>query len=79
MRSPAGAGESDRVSDPVGGASRGQWQSFQGHPPYYQHVVVPESQDTIVVCYQPFVAKRIVRTIRVLSPVYFNNKRHSRK
>ena len=45
------------------------------HPRHVgQHIVVPKSQDTIVVSQEPFVSEHIVRTVRVLSSVYFNDE-----
>jgi len=39
-----------------------------------QHVVVPKSQDSIIVVCKPFVANRVARVVRVLPPINFNDE-----
>jgi hypothetical protein len=70
----AGRGRSALAIRVRGSLSKRGRNRFKNARHVAQHIVVPKSQDSVVVISKPFVTNRIMWTVRMLSAVDLNNQ-----
>jgi hypothetical protein len=71
---PAGRGRIALAIRVRGSLPKGDGNRFKNPSQVAQYVVVPESQDAMVVVGEPFVASSVATTVRMLTAVYLHNQ-----